>query len=256
MNPIANEMIWKRKGTLFVQYTTNFDCSEVTNYWYVIKDSPFSLDELKSKYRTSVRSALKKNRVEKIEPKEHCNELYEVYHKAYSKYNMGLVENTKEWFYDLCKKTKMECWASFCTSSGAMTGFIFCSVFDDYVRTTMAKYSPDFIRLRASDALHYYVLDYYLNRMNMKYVMSGMRNINHSTNVQDYEITNWRYRKAFCKLHVIINPKIKTMVLIAYRLRKILKFFDKIPLIHQANSFFKLYEISVMDNKVDCDGHR
>lgn len=37
------------------RWTSSFDCGHETNWWYVIKDTPFDINELKKKRRYEIR---------------------------------------------------------------------------------------------------------------------------------------------------------------------------------------------------------
>lgn len=108
----------------------------------------------------------------------------------------------------------------------------------------MAKYHPDYLKLRASDAIHYAVLDYYLNQQHQKYVCSGTRNLSHHTRVQDYKISNWKFRKAYCKLNVVYAPKLRLFVYVAYIFRKCFSLLDFLKPVHLLNTLLTMENIS------------
>ena len=50
LTPLEDGSIWKiGKTPLLARWTTNFDCGYETNWWYVIKDTPFDINVLKAK---------------------------------------------------------------------------------------------------------------------------------------------------------------------------------------------------------------
>lgn len=51
VSSITDGNIWKMGGgtPLLARWTTDFDCGYETNWWYVIKDIPFNISELKAK---------------------------------------------------------------------------------------------------------------------------------------------------------------------------------------------------------------
>ena len=73
-----------------------------------------------------------------------------------------------------------------------------------------------------------YILNHYLEKENIRFVSSGSRSINHTTQTQDYKERTFGYRKAYCKLHIEYNPKIKWIINGAYPFRNLLKHFDGI----------------------------
>lgn len=252
LQPLEDGSIWRLtakngggKNPLLAKYDTNFDCAEETSFWYIIKDGPFVLEELSQKQRHHIRTAQKRCRVEKIVAAEHADELYEVYHAAYSNYDQPDNERSRENFNGRYLHSTEDCWAAFSTENGAMVGFMFCKNMGRYSETVMAKYHPAFQKLQPSNAIHVVVLDYYLNTLGQKFVCSGSRNIKHKTNVQDYKLQHWKFRKAYCHLHVVVNPRFRWAVRLAYSVRGVLLLLDRIPKIHQLNSMLSLYGLSV-----------
>lgn len=80
------------------------------------------------------------------------------------------------------------------------------------------------------------------------YINDGARSISHETNFQDYLEKYFGFRKAFCKLHIVYNPRIKWAVKALFPIRKILHKFDEIGFIHQINSVLFMEEL--VRNKV------
>lgn len=59
--PIDNGTIWNIGGgvPLLARWTENFDCGYETNWWYVIKDTPFDVNTLRSKRRYEINKGIK-----------------------------------------------------------------------------------------------------------------------------------------------------------------------------------------------------
>ena len=57
LQPVEDNSIWKIDGgmPLLARWTTDFDCGSETNWWYVIKDTPFDINALKSKRRYEIK---------------------------------------------------------------------------------------------------------------------------------------------------------------------------------------------------------
>ena len=67
---------------------------------------------------------------------------------------------------------------------------------------------------------------YYLNEMKFKYVNDGARSIFHETNIQEFLIQKFQFRKAYCKLHLSYSYKFKMIILLLYPLKSIIGFFN------------------------------
>lgn len=235
-----DKLIWKKSKALLAQWTENFDLYENAEWYYIIKDAPFDENQLSSKKRKHIRQAFKKVYVKKINPTVYAKDLAEVYNHACLRYEcFSGVEKTPENFHDN-RYDNRDFWGAFSVEENRLIGYMECEIKEKNVNTLDSKYHCDFLNLRASDALHYFILNYYLNEKNFRYVSSGNRSINHKTNVQNYKIENFGFRKAYCKLCVIWNPKIKWVIKFLYPLRSFFLKFDKVSFVHKINGVLKL----------------
>lgn len=247
ITPVQDGKIWQISGgggtPFLASWTTDFDCGYETGWWYIIRESPFNLDNVSSQERKSVRRALKRCYCKRINPSEKTEELYECYASAQRRYKNADNLQTKEHFIKSCNDNLLEWWGGFDIETDALIGYMTVRNYDTYIDVVSSKYSVEFLNKRVSDALNYTVLDYYLNNLKKDFACFGGRSINHQTNVQDYNIKRFDCRKAYCHLNLAYNPKIKWAVRLIYPFRKILTLFDGITLVHQINSVLKMEEI-------------
>ena len=244
---VYDNSIWKRfakQKPLFVMWTEQFDCSEETNWWYVIKDTPLDLNECGTKRRKNIKTALKKCRVYKIDPAQHAEELYETYRKALTRFKKNDSVTPRNIFIEGLKHTPsyVDYWCGEEAETGKMIGWMSCIVHSDFVETSSAKYDPEFMKLRVSDAIHYTILDYYLNQQKKKYISSGSRSLNHETNAQIYKEKNFGFRRAYCKLYMVFRPEIRWIIPILYALRHVLSKLDSFIFFHQVNAVIKMID--------------
>lgn len=228
---------------LFVRYMTDFDCKEETSFWSIIKESPFVFDDLSKKYRKAVLKALERCEVKRIDPSQYANEIYNCYEKAFENYENAGEKSSRESFVSGLAKSTHEWWAAFCKDTGEMAGWMSCRNNGDWTETISAKYNPELQSYRPSDAIHFTILNHYLNELGQRYINSGSRNINHKTNVQDYKEKNWKFRRAYCKLRIVYNPKIAWIIKAIYPFRCLLRLLDSITIVHQVNSLLRMEEI-------------
>ena len=130
---------------------------------------------------------------------------------------------------------------------GKMIGFAVFDVHEDWVDFVFAKYSTKNLKLRVSDAINVTALEYYLNEMQRRYVSDGQRSILHKTNVQDYLIDHFGYRKAYCRLHLRYRKRLKYLIEVLYPVRMPLRWMDGINKIHQLNSLLLMEKIVRME---------
>ena len=88
---------------------------------------------------------------------------------------------------------------------------------------------------------------HYLNERKFRYVNDGARSISHETNIQEFLIKKFKFRRAYCKLHIIYSPKIRLVLSIIYPFRSIislLKFgpFVKINILIYQEKIRRSYE--------------
>lgn len=247
--PIYDGSIWKLTSDcgahpLLVSYISDFDTSYETSYWYIVKDGPFVFEELSKKYQKHVLKALERCEVKRIDPVSCFEDVYGVYKAAMSSYNTPDNEMTKTDLLANIKQDGLEYWGAYNRLTGVLVGWMSCRNNGKWSETVSAKYHPELQSFaRPSDAIHYAILNYYLNDLGQKYICSGSRNINHKTNVQDYKIKHWKFRKAYCTLNLIYKPWMKIFIKLLYPFRKLLHLFESITFVHQVCSLLKLEEI-------------
>ena len=93
LSVLSQKGIWHRlpfKRAFFAKYTTDWDCEESTGWYWIIKDSPLNLDEMKSKHRYEIKKGLSYFEIKVIDPTQYPDELYAItvdtigtYPKAY-----------------------------------------------------------------------------------------------------------------------------------------------------------------------------
>ena len=241
--PIEDGSIWNIKGALLARWTTEFDCGYETNWWYVIKRAPFEVEMLDSKTKKHIRQSLKKVRVSLIDMASYSDALSSIHNNACSRYPSytGSLKSPSDFSFN--RDRNVECWGAFSLHTGQLIGYMICRRKNSYVETASAKYDPQYLNLRASDAIHFTILNYYLNQEGYSYISSGSRTINHVTNAQDYKISTFGFYKAYCKLHLKFNPKVEWFFRLLFPIRRILNAFDSIGLIHQINAVIKMDEL-------------
>mgnify|MGYP003311262534 CR=1 FL=1 len=250
LQPIKDGSIWSITSgngnkPLFARYTTDFDCKIDTGYWYIVKDAPFIMDEIDKKYQKAIQRALKRCEVRRIDAVAEFEDIYEVYEAAVNNYQNIDNRVSKENFREGVKRDGLDYWGAYDITTGKMAGWMSCQNNGDWTETISAKYHPELQSyVRPSDAIHYTILTHYLNELGQKYICSGSRSLNHKTNVQDYKIKHWHFKKAFCKLHLVYRKDVSIIIKLLYPFRKLLKMADNITFIHQINSVLLMESIA------------
>lgn len=243
-------IIWNgySEGKVFLaRWTTEFDCTEKTNWWYLIKDTPFDMQSLKSRRRYEINKGNRNFRVEKIDPVLYAEQLYEVMKTAYlaypAKYRPSLSQ--KEAFVSTIQNWRQHfVYAAFSNEDQRLCGFILATPHESYIDFAMQKVLPEYEKQNVNFSLiRFFLEDNRAFLENGGYICDGERNVSHETAFQDFLEKYFGFRKAYCRLNVCYNPQIKWLIKTLFPLRKLLRKLDKIRIVHQINSVLKIEAI-------------
>ena len=213
----------KENKAFYARWTDNFDCG-AGEYWYVIKDNPPSPEELSSKTRYHVKTGFRDNDPKKVDAgfiKENC---YEVYRTAVESYEGKVKVNSREEFErdidNVSKKWNCEFFAVTERESRKPACYAINIIEGDVCLYSTIKISPEFRKNYCGYALISFMNDYYLNERGFRYVSDGARSLYHVTDIQNFLIERFRFRKAYCRLNVVYSPGIGLLVRLMYPFRK------------------------------------
>lgn len=247
--PNINREFWKsskNKYPLIARWTSDFDCKEETNFWYIIRTAPYDVGQLSKSTRKNIRRGEKKCYVRELQDGDEEN-IYDCYKEAYKRYdkadNFRSSESIEEEFRNR-KRENLIYYGAFDRESDFLIGFFICKLYSDYVETKVSKFNPKYMSLRPSDVLNHYILNIWLNYPHIKYINSGTRNLNHKTNVQEYKVRTFGYRKAYCKLHIRYRTWFNIIIKFLYCFKNLFYGLDDNDLLHKVNVILKMEDIS------------
>lgn len=243
-----------RGAPLLARWTTDFDCGYETNWWYVIKDTPFDISELKAKRRYEINKGIKNFDVKEIEPDLYADELYNVQLAAYSAYPKKYRPsvNREEFISFVHHCDSFVCIGAFDRESGMLCGYSLLSKeCETYVDFKVMRTNPKCEKNGVNAALVEGILRYF-NSFLIRggYICDGARSINHETAFQDYLEKYFGFRKAYCNLHMTYNPRLKWVFRLIYPIRKVLVKMDGIGVLHSINAVLWMEELQ--RNDVSC----
>ena len=255
ISPIESGNVWKiGKTPLFARWTTDFDCGYETNWWYVIKERPFDIGELKAKRRYEINKGIKNFDVKEIKPVNYAEELCNVQIAAYSAYpeKYRPAVNRDEFISSVQHWDCYVCIGAFSRESGMLCGYSLLSKESEtYVDFKVMRTRPECEKNGINAALVEGILRYYNSfLMQGGYICDGARSINHETAFQDYLEKYFGFRKAYCKLHITYNPKLKWAIRFMYPIRRFLLKMDGIGVLHSINAVLKMEEICRSEERV------
>ena len=228
----------KEHKSFFARWTSEFDSKKQSLFWYIVNDKPINIDEYSVNTRSKINRGLKKLVARKIDKSLLLNSGYDVYRKALKRYNVVLNNlSLSQFVNDLNSLDEnWDFWGVFDRKNDQLVAFSLNRLVDDYCDYSTIKFDPEFLKNYSSYVLYYSMNKFYLNDKNFKYVNNGAKSISHQTNIHDFLIDKFKFRKAYCKMELIYSPTFKSLVKVLFPIRSLIKL---IPF----NSFRKLYVV-------------
>ena len=216
-----------RKGGLFVRNTYGFD-GEESNFWYVIKDHFEEIENLKPRTRTKIRAALKTFDYKLVDFETIKEKGYSIITETYTDYKVADRKMNKAIFtkyLDDCQNRSFDFWGVFDKSSKELVGFYAvriwkdCCEYDQSALKTKYKHGSSYPYY----GLYYVMNQYYIDNLHFKYVSDGSRTITEHSQIHDFLIQHFGFRKAYCQLEVHYQWWMKMAVNLLYPFRNIIK---------------------------------
>lgn len=244
---------WKEfsqgKYPLFARWITEFDCPKETEWWCLIKDTPFDMMSLKSNRRSLITRGLKRVDVKVITPADYAEQMANILIKSWKSYDESYSEGndrenlTKE-FQSLTKDTlgNAEYLGAFLKDTDTLIGYSIYYLYEDWIEYSVVKTDPEYLNTQVNAALVYYGLERYM-KDDIKYILGGYRTMVHDTNYQDYLMKNFGFRKAYCRLHIYYRPWMRFVIHVLYPFRTWIDKFSGNKLLFQVSCTLKQEEI-------------
>ena len=246
--PVANGDIWKEaEKPLLARWTSDYDCGYETNWWYVVKDSPFDISALKSKRRYEINKGNKNFVVKEVVPAEYAEDIYRIAVAAYETYPKSYRPNIKheEFVASVKKWAFYKVYGAFFIEDDSLCGYACLRKEGAYIDFCVMKAIPEKEKMGLNAAMvHKILMDHEEFLKADGYICDGARSIQHETAFQDYLEKYFEFRKAYCHLHIIYNPKLRSVIGFAYSLRNILKRIEFIPAVRKVNALLRMEEIN------------
>ena len=217
---VLNKKI-KEEGAFFARWVSEFDRKKKSNYWYIINDKCFSLNDYSVQTRSKIRRGLKELVVNKIDKKEVLEHGYSVYMSAFKRYktiNKPML-HTEFLNYIEGLGESWEYWGVYNIADNLLIAYSQNKVVHNQCYYSTIKFHSDYLKKYSSYVLYYTMNNYYLNEIKLSYVNEGTRSILHKTNVQSFLIEKFKFRKAYCKLHLQYHPFLKIIIFILFPFR-------------------------------------
>lgn len=214
-----------KQGGLFVRNCYDFDRSQETSFWYVIKDHFGGMDELSSRVRNKIRKSQKYFEIRKIDKEEMLQHAYAVHARACLHYKVKADLISEENFHKriLNNGENYEYWGVWDKNTGCLVAFSINACYAESVEYETFKADPAYLTggYYPFYGLLYEMNRYYLEEKKVKYVNDGARSITEHSNVQPFLIEQFKFRKAYCKLQIAYVTWLRIFVFLLYPFRSV-----------------------------------
>lgn len=215
-----------KQGGVLVRNTYDFDTANETNFWYIIKDHFDGLEELKSNERNKIRRSLNSLTYKKVGVELLEQYGWNILKATYEDYSTTDRKMTSPLFLDYlseCKEKEYEYWGIFDKES--LIGF--CTVWlwpSNCCEYGLIGILPEY---KHNNTYPYYGLfhtmnQHYLGDRGFRYVADGARTITEHSNIQDFLMENFNFRKAYCQLEITYEWWVRIAVKVLYPFRKLI----------------------------------
>jgi hypothetical protein len=216
----------KENNAWLIRWTTDFDHEE-SNFWHVIKDYYGGFEELSSNTRNQVRKSFKKCQMQRITKSFLIEHGYDVYKSAFERYSScDIVPSSKEsWKKGLIEEEQSrDYWGALDIDTKKLIAYAVNKIDGDMCCYLTLKAHGAYIKTH----LPYYGLifrmnEYYLCERKLLYVTDGERTLTKHSHIQDFLIAKFKFRKAYCKLHVVYVWWLRIIITMLYPFRNSIK---------------------------------
>ena len=219
-----------RNGGLMIRNTYDFDIKEETSFWFIIKDKLEDISELPSSTRKKIRRSLNTYNFRMCTIEELKNVAYGIIRSAEKSYKVRCRPTSADDFKTLTNEYKSqnnrEYWCIENKSDGSIVGFSVNAIKSDSCEYDNAKCLVESLH---NSTYPYYGLFFEMNRhylgeRKFRYVSDGSRSITEHSNIQEFLMYNFRFRKAYCKLKVFYKNWFGVVVKVLFPFRNVIPF--------------------------------
>lgn len=194
---------------LYLRNIYDFDVREETNYWHIIQDKFYEIDDLTSKStRKNLRKSLSSYRYSLVSKEEILSCGYNIFCEAAIRFNIAPSWTQKD-FFDYVEEVFQsdgDFWIGYDIETGEPAMWESILKFDDHVIMDVERLSYRFTKGNPTYGLNYKILEYYLKEKGFKYVDAGAMSLSQHSNVQDFLVDKLQFRKAYCRTQFYLRP--------------------------------------------------
>lgn len=209
-------------GKAFARWTDGYGLLSSGEWWHVVCEGKYDVKDCSSNTRSKINRGKKKLYARVLTVSEVLDHGYEVCKRAVGRFRDDefLPEEHRFKISVLAAEAYQdvrEYCGVFCGDS--LVGFSENITQDGAVFWETIWYDPDYLGRYSSYVLTDFMLDHYLNRECVSYVSDGSRSLYHSTNVQEFFIEKFSFKKRFVRLNITYSKRLMLAVNCLFALR-------------------------------------
>lgn len=215
-----------KRGGLMVRNTYDFDTPQETTFWYIINDQYHSVKELAPRVRNKVRHAFQFFDYKRISIEQFETNVYPVLADTIANYKIHDRKlNLKVFagFLEECKTKSFDYWGIFLKNTKQMVGFCMVKTWEDSCEIwnvgMFSKYKSE--GYYPYYGLYHHLNEYYLKEQGYRYISDGSRTITNHSEIHDWLIHYFHFRKAYCNLKLYYKWWFGIVVWVLYPFRAI-----------------------------------
>lgn len=222
---------WKallKQGGLLVRNTYDFDQAEESHFWFIIKDKFSGIDELHSRDRNKVRHAFGIFDY-RIIPHEILKQKgYNITKETFEDYPISDRKMNKKIFAQFIEERsgkEFEHWGIFEKGTDNLVGYGIVHCWDCCCEMGATGILTEYKRNASYPyyGLYHFWSQHYLEERRFKYISDGARTITEHSQIHDFLIQHFGFRKAYCRLEIHYQWWMKVAVNLLYPFRNIIK---------------------------------
>jgi hypothetical protein len=222
LNRADQHYLLKKTRARLIRWTNQFD-KENSKFWYIIKDSFAGFEELSAKTRNQVRRGFRNFIAEPTSFGQLKQQGYQTYLNAFKSYTTFEKPMSEADFVEhiswLESSELYEVWGVWDRVKNYLAGFSENLILGNTCFYEKIYSDPGYLKNYSSYALFYEMNKYYLQEKKFKYVHDGSRSLSHDTNVQEFLVGKFKFRKAFCKLNIAYRFDVLLLAMLFYPFR-------------------------------------
>lgn len=218
--------------SIMIRSISGIDESEENEWYAVICDNFIELEKMNSKLRYQVKKGLKNCVVKKISAEFLSKNGYSVFINAFNSYNKMKQPNiTRESYCNEILKAKdfediIHYWGVFYEEK--LVAYAINNIYGtEEVNYSVIKIDPQYLNIYPSYALIYRMNEYYLKEKKIKYVNDGFRSLYHDSNIQEFLIKKFNFRKQKIGLIIKYRWYFSIIIKLTYKFKGILGRIDR-----------------------------